>query len=78
MDVIVKIPDALAVRLREAGADPESLALATLTKAANAQPAAPNRSRTPAEAAARMRASRAANSLPRGVTIRDLMTHGRA
>lgn len=34
--------------------------------------------RTPAEAAARMREQRAGNVLPEGVTIRDLMTHGRA
>jgi Arc/MetJ-type ribon-helix-helix transcriptional regulator len=34
--------------------------------------------RTPAEAAARMRENRKGNVLPDGVTIRDLMTHGRA
>ena len=34
--------------------------------------------RSPAEAAARMRARRIGNILPEGVSIRDLMTHGRA
>jgi len=34
--------------------------------------------RTPAEAAARLRELRKGNVLPDGVTIRDLMTHGRA
>ena len=34
--------------------------------------------RTPAEAVARMRQARAGNVLPEGVTIRDLMTFGRA
>lgn len=34
--------------------------------------------RTSAEAAARLRESRKGNVLPDGVTIRDLMTHGRA
>jgi hypothetical protein len=33
---------------------------------------------SPQEAAARMRAARPDNQLPPGVTIRDLMTHGRA
>jgi Arc/MetJ-type ribon-helix-helix transcriptional regulator len=33
---------------------------------------------TPAQAAARLRESRKGNVLPDGVTIRDLMTHGRA
>jgi hypothetical protein len=34
--------------------------------------------RSPAEAAARMRSSRAGNKLPEGVTIRDLLTYERA
>ena len=34
--------------------------------------------RTPAEAAARLREQRAGTVLPEGVTIKDLMTHGRA
>lgn len=34
--------------------------------------------RTPTEAAARLRERRTGNVLPEGVTIRDLMTHGRA
>jgi len=34
--------------------------------------------RTPAEAVARLRELRKGNVLPDGVTIRDLMTHGRA
>ena len=34
--------------------------------------------RPPAEALARMRERRKGNVLPEGVTIRDLMTHGRA
>jgi hypothetical protein len=34
--------------------------------------------RTPAEAAARMRELRKGNTLPAGVTIRDLIRHGRA
>ena len=33
---------------------------------------------TPQEAAARMRAARVGRKLPPGVTIRDLMTYGRA
>jgi hypothetical protein len=33
---------------------------------------------TPAQAAARLREARKGNVLPDGVTIRDLMTHGRA
>jgi hypothetical protein len=38
----------------------------------------PPAQRSPAEAAARMRESRPGNKLPDGVTIRDLMTYGRA
>jgi hypothetical protein len=34
--------------------------------------------RTPAEAAARMLANRKLHPLPEGMTIRDLMTYGRA
>jgi hypothetical protein len=34
--------------------------------------------KTPVEAAARLRELRKGNVLPDGVTIRDLMTHGRA
>jgi len=34
--------------------------------------------RSPAEAAARMRQSRTGNILPDGTTLRDLMIHGRA
>jgi hypothetical protein len=84
MNLILKIPETLAARLAAAGADPEHLALAALQQAANElergqQSGAPNAARrTPSDAAARMRASRAGNILPEGVTIRDLMTHGRA
>ena len=38
----------------------------------------PRGGRSPAEAAARMRAARRGNVLPEGVTLCDLMTHGRA
>jgi hypothetical protein len=84
MNLILNIPETLAARLAAAGADPEHLALLALQQAANelerlqqaGAPKAPHR--TPSDAASRMRASRLGNVLPEGVSIRDLMTHGRA
>ena len=84
MNLIVHIPETLATRLTAAGANPEHLALVALAQAADelerGRQAAASEvvRRTPAEAAARIRASRASNILPEGVDIRDLMTHGRA
>ncbi len=84
MNLTVRIPEPLAARLAAAGVNPEPLVLAALSHAADelergqhAVPAEPPR-RTPAEAAARMRAARTGNVLPEGITIRDLLTHGRA
>jgi len=84
MNLILDVPDDLAERLCAGGANPAHVALAALNQAADAlargaHPTPPDAARrTPAEAAARMRASRAGNILPEGVAIRDLMTHGRA
>jgi hypothetical protein len=88
MNLIVRIPDKHAASV--SAADParlERVALEAVLQAVTAgtgdEPAmagiAPDApSRTPAEAAARIRASRVGNTLPDGVSIRDLMTHGRA
>jgi hypothetical protein len=84
MILIVRIPDALAKRLAAVGASPERVALDALQHAADdlerGQRAAAGAivERTPTEAAARMRRSRPSNVLPEGITIRDLMSYGRA
>ena len=84
MNVILNIPETLAARLTAAGANPEHLALMALQQAADQleraqQAGAPKPPhRTPSDAASRMRASRPGNVLPEGVSIRDLLTHGRA
>jgi len=80
MNITVRIPDDIVARLTEAGANPEDLARAALSKAADslARDRQPTPRLTPAEAAARMRAARPGNTLPDGVSIRDLMIHGRA
>jgi hypothetical protein len=84
MNVTLHIPDGIAEVLTEAGADAERLALAALKQAADTfergktSTGSENARRAPAEAAARMRESRVGNVLPDGVTIRDLMAHGRA
>lgn len=77
MNLTVHIPDDLARRLAAVGASPERVALEALRHAADDLERAAG-ARTPAAAAARMRRSRAGNVLPDGVTIRELMTHGRA
>jgi len=86
MNLIVHIPDEHAARV--SGADPERLERAALEAVLRvADDAAPKDQRamagiaadlSPQEAAARMRAARAGNQLPPGVSIRDLMTYGRA
>lgn len=84
MNLTVRIPDDLAARLAAVGASPERVALEALHRAADAlerahrETAGAGPRRTPAEAGARMRHARAGNVLPEGVTIRDLMTFGRA
>jgi hypothetical protein len=84
MNLVLHIPEPLAARLVATGASPEYLALAALRQVAdelerNQKVATGEVSRrTPAEAAARMRASRAGHVLPEGVSIRDLLTDGRA
>jgi len=84
MNLTVRIPDDLAARLAAVGASLERVALEALQHVADdlerAHRAAASAivRRTPAEAAARIRQSRASNLLPEGVTIRDLMTFGRA
>jgi hypothetical protein len=90
MNLIVHVPDDLANRITAAGADPEQLALAALRQAAREleqtasqpQDAADDRDQSAKravarEAGARIRQNRIGNTLPPGVTIRDLMTYGR-
>lgn len=89
MNLVVHIPDELVNRITAAGADPEQLALAALRQAANelerreppaAVPAAgpvADRHAAARAAAARIRQNRVGNTLPPGVTIRDLIDYGR-
>lgn len=85
MNLIVHIPDEHAARV--SSADPERLeraALEAVLRVAGDGVRAPRALEgiasdlSPQEAAARMRAARPGNQLPPGVTIRELMTHGRA
>jgi hypothetical protein len=78
----IAVPPALAARLAAAAAEQHRQLRDVLRDAVESylralQPLTPAQ-RSPAEAAARMRASRPDNKLPEGVTIRDLMTYGRA
>ena len=88
MNLIVHIPDELANRITAAGADPEQLALAALRQAANelerrdssaagAAGHVADRHAAARAAAARIRENRVGNTLPPGVTIRDLIDYGR-
>ncbi|HUB14940.1 MAG TPA: hypothetical protein VMB34_23540 [Acetobacteraceae bacterium] len=85
MNLIVRIPDEHAARA--SSADPQRLERAALEAvlraaedSAREQPAMDGivSDLSPQQAAARMRAARPANELPPGVSIRDLMTYGRA
>nr|WP_294549572.1 hypothetical protein [uncultured Rhodopila sp.] len=82
MDLTVHIPDELADRVRRAdSARLERAALEAVLRAAEGGERArsghaPDLS--PQEAAVRLRAARPGNRLPEGVSIRDLMVHGRA
>ena len=85
MNLIVRIPDEHAARVR--GADPERLERAALEAVLRAAADGAQEQRamdgfasdlSPQEAAVRMRAARPGNQLPPGVSIRDLMTYGRA
>ena len=85
MNLIVRIPDEHTARV--SGVDPDRLeraALEAILRSADSEtrnwPAAEGIASdlTPQEAAARMRAARPGNLLPPGVSIRDLITHGRA
>jgi hypothetical protein len=76
------VPPALAAQLQAAAAAQHRPPRDVLRDAVESylqavRPSSPSR-RSPAEAAARMRQSRPGNKLPEGVTIRDLMTYGRA
>jgi hypothetical protein len=76
------VPPALAAQLRAAAAKqhrqlPDVLRDAVELYLNQLRPL-PLAQRSPAEAAARMRTSRPGNKLPDGITIRDLMTYGRA
>ena len=79
MNLIVHIPDEHAARV--SGADParlERAALEAVLRATEGRDQHALADLSPREAAARMRAARPGNQLPPGVSIRDLMTHGRA
>lgn len=82
MNVIVRIPDEHTARV--SSVDPERLekaALEAILRTADGnRPALSGvvSDLSPQEAAARMRAARVGRKLPPGVTIRDLMTYGRA
>lgn len=89
MNVTVHISDELAARLKAAGANPERLALDALHRAADeleqrrqsapGVPGSADAGRAAARtAAARIRQERVGTTLPEGVTIRDLVNHGRA
>lgn len=83
MNLIVHIPDEHAARV--SGADPARLERAALEAVLRATEGRDQHALagiasdlSPQEAARRMRAARPGNQLPPGVSIRDLMTHGRA
>jgi len=85
MNLIVRIPDEHAARV--SSADPERLERAALEAVLRAADDGLREPRamagiasdlSPQEAAARMRAARLGNRLPPDVSIRDLMTYGRA
>jgi hypothetical protein len=88
MNLIVRVPDELADRITSAGGDPEQLALAALRQAADdlAQASHPNAAAGRGEqarraaakgAGTRIRQNRIGNTLPPGVTIRELINYGR-
>jgi predicted transcriptional regulator len=76
------VPPALAARLQEAAAaqhrPPREVLRDAVELYLREQRPFPPAHRSPGEAAARIRRSRPGNKLPDGVTIRDLMTYGRA
>jgi hypothetical protein len=85
MNLIVRIPDEHAARV--SSADPQRLECAALEAVRRATEDGAREQRamdgiasdlSPQEAAPRMRAARPANQLPPGVSIRDLLTFGRA
>lgn len=85
MNLIVRIPDEHATRV--SGADSARLERAALEAVLRVLEDDRDDPRalegiasdlSPREAAARMRAARPGNTLPPGISIRDLMTHGRA
>ncbi len=85
MNFIIRIPDEHAAQV--SGADAERLERAALEAVLRATDGGARDQHalagiatdlSPREAAARMRAARAGNPLPPGLSIRDLMTHGRA
>jgi hypothetical protein len=89
-DIDLAIPSALVAEIR-AAADDEHRPAAELVREALERYLADWRKatsladrgrtpskRTPAEAAARLRELREGNVLPDGISLRDLMTHGRA
>jgi hypothetical protein len=89
MNLILRIPDELAERLTAAGASPERLALDALRRAADELERPPQpvteivddagaRRAAARAAAARIRQARAGTTLPEGVTIRALVSYGRA
>ena len=75
------VPASLAARLSEVADAEHRRPLDVLQDAVDlyirAKQSSGEPRRTRAEAAARMRQSRSGNTLPEGVTIRDLMTFGR-
>jgi hypothetical protein len=85
MNLIVHIPDEHAARVSDA--DPARLEQAALEAVLRATEGGVREQHalagiasdlSPQQAAARMRAARLGNPLPPGVSIHDLMTHGRA
>ncbi len=82
MNLTVRIPDELADRVR--AADPARLEQAALEAvlrfAEDGERAVLGHASdlSPREAAARLRVARPGNPLPEGVSIRELMVHGRA
>jgi hypothetical protein len=85
MNLIVRIPEEYAARV--SGVDSERLERAALEAVLRVTEDGARGQRaladiasdlSPNEAAARMLAARPGNPLPSDITIRDLMTHGRA
>ncbi len=81
----VAIPSALTARIEEAAriqhrppSDVVRTALEQYLKNSSLPVSNSSGMRSPIEAAARMRQSRPGNTLPEGITLRELMTHGRA